>query len=107
MTLFILTFDRLLTYIIHIHRYTWKIESSTSTSSGPSADHTTGSASGKFALVEGSTGSLFSSAIYDTPVLGATSVTCVLTFWYHGLGDGYVDVSNIKSVLLVMLVGYD
>jgi len=51
-------------------------------SQGPYADHTKGSALGSYAYLDGSTGSFISDASLKTPALGATAVTCEMSFWY-------------------------
>lgn len=63
---------------------------------GPQFDHTLGTNKGSYALVEGSTGTFFSSATLSTPTLGATAVTCTMTFWYHMFGSqaGSLQVSD-------------
>lgn len=86
------------------YRYAWRLESGSSTSIGPSADHTMSSNLGAFALVEDSTGTLYSSAVFETPALGATSVTCILSFWYHGSSDGTIRVSGIALIIFYLFI---
>ena len=100
-------------YHIFGFRYSWKLYSGDSPALlGPKFDHTLGTIKGTYALVEGSSGTLFSSAELDTVTLGATGPTCTMSFWYHMYGSqaGTLQVnilnkmSFIHSYLLVLLL---
>ena len=90
-------------YHIFVFRYSWKLYSGDSPALlGPKFDHTLGTIKGTYALVEGSTGTLFSSAELDTVTLGATGPTCTMSFWYHMYGSqaGTLQVNILNKCLL-------
>ncbi|MDX5348015.1 MAG: choice-of-anchor J domain-containing protein, partial [Hymenobacteraceae bacterium] len=92
--------------------YRWNIDTGTTPSSGtgPNADHTLGTSSGKYVFTEASSGSAGDSAILESPCIDLSSLTAPgMEFWYHmfggDMGDLHVDVWNgtqwNRSVLVI------
>ena len=77
----------------------WRVHSggTSSFATGPTIDHTTGSAAGKYVYIETSTGTTSVPAIMESPCYNlGTSNGAILSFWYHKhgatMGDMFVDV---------------
>ncbi|PAA52395.1 hypothetical protein BOX15_Mlig012801g1, partial [Macrostomum lignano] len=68
---------------------------------GPSVDHTTGTAEGYYVYVDSRNGNLFSIALYTSTVLRSSAPSCQLRFWYHmyGRNVGTLGVKYKKGTL--------
>jgi PKD repeat protein len=93
--------------------YEWRVDIGTTTSSstGPNVDHTTGTATGVYVYTEASAGLVGDTTLVETPFIDLTGATSpILSFWYHMYGtntdhldiqindgSGYVDLVTITG----------
>ncbi|XP_013402242.2 MAM and LDL-receptor class A domain-containing protein 1-like, partial [Lingula anatina] len=81
--------------------------STPSSNTGPTADHTTGSASGNYLFIETSGKAINDSALITSPNLNVTGTICV-SFWYHMYGADmgslkvYRDRGGVRSPIMVL-----
>ncbi|EDO47788.1 predicted protein [Nematostella vectensis] len=81
--------------------YAWVVaQGSTSTQgTGPSTDHTTGTANGWYAYTDASAGSPGDVAPLKTPRIGMSGPECAINFWYHMTGSS-VGTLSVKLQFL-------
>ncbi|XP_013409923.1 MAM and LDL-receptor class A domain-containing protein 1 isoform X1 [Lingula anatina] len=81
--------------------------STPSSGTGPTADHTTGSAPGNYLFIEATGKATNDSALITSPNLNVTGTICV-SFWYHmyGVEMGYLkvyrDTGVVRSPIMVL-----
>nr|XP_014344168.1 PREDICTED: MAM and LDL-receptor class A domain-containing protein 1-like [Latimeria chalumnae] len=76
----------------------WRLQQGlTAAGTAPQEDHTTGTPTGWYMLVDSSTGSFESKALLESPVLGEAASTCTISFWYHM--SGFKDSSLALSII--------